>query len=110
MATNATNHFLYSNPLAIILPWLPGPLPEQLLIVNIVFSLLSLWQFYKLAFLLSNSERAALMAMLLQALAFTWWRQTEIVEVYTSGTFLLLCTLNPLIYDLKYRFRKLEIV
>lgn len=109
MATNATNHFLYSNPLAIILPWLPGPLPEQLLIVNIVFSLLSLWQFYKLAFLLSNSERAALMAMLLQALAFTWWRQTEIVEVYTSGTFLLLCTLNPLIYDLKYRSGNLKL-
>jgi hypothetical protein len=105
MGTNATAHFLYNTLLGLTLPHVCSncqtELPALMVLVSIVFSLLALWQFYKLAYRLTTSAQASLLAVVLQSLAFTWFRQTVIIEVYTAGTFLLLLTLNPLIADLK---------
>ncbi|MES2386805.1 MAG: hypothetical protein V4543_02285 [Bacteroidota bacterium] len=99
--TNATNHWLYTNTLSTLLPlWPWNPLEDKLVFVSIIFGVLSLWQAYRFAYLLSGSERGSLLAMLLMALGFTWWRQAEIIEVYTAGTFLLFLTLIPLCRDL----------
>lgn len=89
--TNATNHFLYNNfqhVLVLILPFIDPVL--ILSMVSVVFSLLSLLRLEQVANLFTKDRGAALLAMATFAVSFTWWQQTETIEVYTFNTFFFL--------------------
>ena len=50
---------------------------------SMFFSLVALFQFYKISYLLTANRLASFISLYIIALSFTWWRQSEIVEVYT---------------------------
>ncbi|MGO4709108.1 DUF2723 domain-containing protein [Chryseobacterium sp. 2TAF14] len=82
--SNATNHFLYSNFLALshkILPFLN----VHFLFVGIsVFSgILSLFYLQKLLPLFEVTQKSTLICLLIFGFSFTFWRLSIITEVYT---------------------------
>ena len=99
--TNAGGHFLYINALAAALPlWPWGTLPEKMVWVSVLFGWLSMGQWYRIGYRLCGSAPAAVLAMLLAGLGFTFWREAEIIEVHTPGSFLFSLMLYPLLTDL----------
>lgn len=84
LESNATNHFLYSNFLALshkILPFLNA----HFLFVGIsVFSgILSLFYLQKLLPLFDVTQKSTLICLLIFGFSFTFWRLSIITEVYT---------------------------
>lgn len=103
LATNATNHFLYSNTGWLLHTLLPFVDTVRLLtLLSIVFSLLALWRIVQIAaVLLPQAESPVVWTLpaLLLGLSFTWWQQSEIIEVYTFSSFFLLSFLLEIIRD-----------
>lgn len=82
--SNATNHLLYSNFLALLHNILPFINVHYLFVgVSIICSLLFLFYLKKLLELTGVSTRSSIICILLLGLSFTFWRQSIITEVYT---------------------------
>ena len=94
--SNATNHFLYTNFLALVYKILPFINPHFLFVgVSIFSGILSLFYLHKLLGLLDVSPKSSLMCVLIFGLSFTFWRQSIITEVYTFYlVFVILFLLN----------------
>lgn len=101
-ATNATGHFLYVNIMSFFVHNLPGgTLILKCVLFSILFSVLTLIQVYRTCNLLTTSRIAALASTVLLALSFTYWRQTEIIEVYMFNNFFFATLLFYVLEDLK---------
>lgn len=90
LATNATSHFLYNNfnhVLVILTPFLNPVL--TLSMVPVIFSLLTLERLHRIARILTEDHPSSILAVLIMAFGFTWWRQTVIIEVYSFYLFLI---------------------
>jgi hypothetical protein len=86
LATNATNHFLYVNLVAAFSQFLPsGSLFGNSVLFSIICSVITIYIVYKTALLISANNSVSLSAAVMLALSFTYWRQTEIIEVYTCN-------------------------
>lgn len=89
--TNATSHFLYRNVLYILASALPFISPITLLtLFTVLFSLLCLWRIYQIVQIWFPGQFPGLFVVLLLGLSFTWWQQSEIIEVYTFNSFFFL--------------------
>lgn len=85
---NATNHFLYNNMQHFLHEMLFFlPLRGLLQTVTIIFALLTLARLYQ-AGRLFGGPYAAGAATLAFAFSFTFWQQTEIIEVYAMNSYL----------------------
>ncbi|HHG86484.1 MAG TPA: hypothetical protein ENJ82_17165 [Bacteroidetes bacterium] len=89
--TNATNHFLYIN-LSHLLVKLFFFIPAVwvLTLLPIFFSLAALWRVYQIGKLFVAPNLVALMPVIILGLSFTFWQQTEIIEVYAFNNYLFL--------------------
>jgi hypothetical protein len=98
--SNATNHFLYSNILALLHFIFPFLNPHFLFTGFSIFCSI-LFLFYLNKFLLLNkiSDKSAFICVSILGFSFTFWRQSIITEVYT---FYLLFVINFLISVWKY--------
>ncbi len=99
---NATGHLLYNTmivALVKLLPWIdPVPLLTSL---SILFALLTLVRIYQTSLVLAESRFAALMGAIAFGLSFTFWRQAEQVEVYTSAIFFTASAIYFMLADTK---------
>jgi len=89
IATNATNHFLfniYNNILVDLFFFIP---PITLLTLSsIIFSILTLLFIFKTSNLFINDDNiSSILTIIIIAFSFTYWRQSEIIEVYTFNNF-----------------------
>lgn len=92
LATNATNHFLYINLLAILHKILPFINPHFLFVSFDIFcSLLTLYSLRKLLLLLGNKDATTILVICIFGFSFTFWRSTIMTEVYSF--YLLFVTL-----------------
>jgi hypothetical protein len=92
VGTNATNHFLYVL-LSRFLYLLTGANALTLLVnASIVYSLITLIIFYKIV-ALHASTFIAIVSTLVLGLSFTYWRQSEIIEVYSFNNMFYTATL-----------------
>ncbi|MCB9233579.1 MAG: DUF2723 domain-containing protein [Bacteroidia bacterium] len=101
-ATNATAHVLYANMqhvLVSVLGFLPPVLVLTLFTVG--SSLLTLGLIFRSALFLSQSRKAAAAATLMLGLSFTWWQQSEIVEVYAFNSLFFMAYFYLILQDLK---------
>ncbi|MDX2189479.1 MAG: DUF2723 domain-containing protein [Bacteroidota bacterium] len=84
LGTNATSHFLYVNFLRLLVIMFSYFDAFQIAsFVSILFSLITLLLVYCTSFKISDSSWASVISVIILAFSFTYWRQTEIVEVYT---------------------------
>lgn len=99
--TNATSHFLYNN-IQHILVSVFGFLPPILVMTlfSIIFSLLSLIRIYQIGKLFVGPLPVLMVPCMVLALSFTFWQQTEIIEVYAFSNFLFLTFLYFSLKDL----------
>lgn len=82
--SNATNHILYSNFLALFHKILPFINIHFLCVgVSLLSGIISLFYLNKLLQLLNISHKSSLMCILIFGLSFTFWRVSVITEVYT---------------------------
>ena len=82
-ATNATSHLLYNNfqhLLVLVFSFLPPVL--VLTLGTITCSLIALNNLRLIVTLLTGSAIAAILTIPILAFSFTWWQQSEIIEVY----------------------------
>lgn len=83
LATNATNHFLYINFLALVHKILPFVDTHYLFVgISILSSLVSLYFIKKTMMLLGVNRQVANIMVLFTGLSFTFWRVSIITEVY----------------------------
>ena len=98
--TNASSHFLYVNfcyLCVLALPFLP---PIWIVsMVSVVFGLMALVLLYQLLRTIHIQVEAALIATGVFAMAFSWWRQVVIIEVYSFHMCLFLGSLKYLLKD-----------
>jgi|GEM_PF-1010227 len=88
IATNATNHFLYSNFLALIHKIIPFTNPHYLFFfISIIFSIGSLIVIKKILLLFDISDKISNALILLFGVSFTYWRISIITEVYAFYMF-----------------------
>ncbi|MDH6250442.1 hypothetical protein M2347_000169 [Chryseobacterium sp. H1D6B] len=98
--SNATNHFLYSNFLALLHTILPFINVHFLFVgVSILSAVIALYYLQKLLHLNGVSKKSSLICIMILGLSFTFWRQSIITEVYT---FYLLFVILFLINLFKY--------
>jgi len=84
LSVNATGHFLYSNFNSLLITLLPFIDPIRLLTLSsIIFSILTLVRIYQIVNLLTRNDTAALFSVITMSFSFTFWRQAEIIEVYS---------------------------
>lgn len=89
--TNATNHFLYINLSYILVQvFFFVPAVWVLTLLPIICSLFALWRVYQIGRLIVAPPLVALMPVMIIGLSFTFWQQTEIIEVYAFNNFLFL--------------------
>lgn len=82
--SNATNHILYSNFLALLHKVLPFINIHFLCIgVSVLSGILSLFYLNKLLKLFNISPKSSLICVLILGFSFTFWRVSVITEVYT---------------------------
>ncbi len=87
-ATNATNHFLYSNFLAVIHKIIPFINPHYLFVFSsILFSIGTLIVIKKVQLLFDVSDKISNAMILLFGISFTYWRISIITEVYAFYMF-----------------------
>jgi hypothetical protein len=89
LGTNATSHFLYHNLLHVLLRmffFLPDVL--VLTVSSICCSLGTLLLVYRTAGLLTPGRGARLLLVITLGLSFTFWQQSEIIEVYAFNNLL----------------------
>lgn len=100
--TNATSHFLYNNFQHFLVKVFFFVPPVHLLVFfSILMSLGSLWRLWQIAQLWIANRAAATLLPLAIAFSFTFWQQTEIIEVYAFNNFLFLSFLLHALRDLK---------
>lgn len=82
-SVNATGHFLYNTLNVLLLRLFPVVDPVTLITASsIVFSIVTLWQIYRTALLVTGDSTASLAGTLILAFSFTFWRQAVSIEVY----------------------------
>jgi len=89
--TNATSHFLYNNLQHILLEvfsFLPSVL--VLTMFSMVCSLLTLGRLYQLVRLFGTPPITWIIPPLVLALSFTFWQQSEIIEVYAFNNLIFI--------------------
>lgn len=94
LSTNPMSHFLYINSLrlfSLALFW--NSHLENCIFFSIIFSVLTLFLLFFTIIQLTRSVNAALFSVLIFGTSFTFWRQTEIIEVYTFFAFFTQCLL-----------------
>ncbi len=102
--TNATNHFLYNNLQHILVQVFFFLSPVLVLTVfSITCSLISLVRIYQIGRLFVGPLPILTIPPMVLALSFTFWQQTEIIEVYAFNNFLFLTTLYLALQDLLRR-------
>jgi Protein of unknown function (DUF2723) len=101
-ATNATSHFLYINLLRLLqLAFYFVPTVLLLTLFSIGCTLGTLYIVYRAARLLSPTRPGvALLPVLLLGMAFTFWQQTEIIEVYAFNNLIFAGYLSLAMRDL----------
>lgn len=105
--TNATSHFLYNNLLHVLLKvFFFLPQVFVLTTFSIICSLLAIWIFGKVLGLFSQDRFLNAMAMLTLGLSFTFWQQTEVVEVYAFNNVIFLSCLYLGLRDIFGEHRK----
>ena len=87
-ATNATSHLVYNNFQHLLLLCFPGQNPVFILTWLSVFSsIFALAIFRKLAEEFTGNWKASILSTLALGLSFSWWQQSEIIEVYSFNSF-----------------------
>lgn len=101
LATNATSHFLYNNLQHLLLKALPF-LPDVALLTSfsILCALATLWLVYRTARLFTPSQSAALFPVVVLGVSFTFWQQSEIIEVYAFNGLIFMGYLHLALKDL----------
>ncbi|HEX8548841.1 MAG TPA: DUF2723 domain-containing protein, partial [Cytophagaceae bacterium] len=90
ISTTATTHLLYINFLKVVNDSLPFfDSVAKAVGVSIMFSIFTLSLVYRSSYILTENRIASIMSTLLLGLSFTYWRQTEIIEVYTTNCFIV---------------------
>ena len=91
LTTNATNHFLYINFQHVLLTLFSFADPVRVMTgVSFVSSLIALYILYRLCLQVTQHPFAAVAVLPVLAFSYTWWRQSEIIEVYTFHAIILL--------------------
>lgn len=99
--TNATSHFLYNNLLHILVKLFFFVPPVLLLtLFSILCSILALSQFARIASIFSKSSFAIASLTLILGMAFTFWQQTEVIEVYAFNNLIFLTFVRIGLVDL----------
>lgn len=102
--TNATNHFLYINIQHILVSVFSFLSPVVVMTVfSIMCSLGSLIRVYQIGKLFVGPIPVLPIPPMVLALSFTFWQQTEIIEVYAFNNFLFLTTIHLAFKDLVKR-------
>ena len=102
--TNATSHFLYNNIQHILVSMFSFMSPIVVLTMfSIMCSLGSLVRMYQIGKTLVGPIPVLLVPPMVLALSFTFWQQSEIIEVYAFSNFLFLTTLHYALKDLMKR-------
>lgn len=99
--TNATSHFLYNNVLHLLLEvffFLP-PIPV-LTIFSVMCSVAALIRIYQICKVIVGPFPTAMVPPMFIALSFTFWQQSEIIEVYAFNNFIFLSFLYFALKDL----------
>lgn len=104
LETTATTHFLYVNTLHLLLKIFPYGL-HTLVFFSIFCSVVALWILYQMLTFLTNKQ-AALLSVVVFAFSFTYWRQTEIIEVYTTNMMFTMFYTYFLMHDLYHKKRQ----
>lgn len=101
LATNATSHFLYNNLQHLLLSVLPF-LPHVLVLTSfsILCALATLWLMYKTARLFTQRQSAALLPVVALGVSFTFWQQSEIIEVYAFNGLIFMGYLHLALRDI----------
>jgi hypothetical protein len=87
-STNATSHFGYINAVKLFTYILPFVSAFSIATAfSIAFAIATVCVLYKIILLLTQNHLTSILATLTFAFSFTFWRQTEIVEVYTFNLF-----------------------
>jgi hypothetical protein len=100
--TNATNHVLYNNlqhVLARVFFFLPTTL--VLTMLPIICSVLTLNRIYQIGNVFTGPLVTSLMPVIILGLSFTFWQQSEIIEVYAFNNLLFVNFLYFAIKDLQ---------
>lgn len=100
-SVNATGHFLYVNFNSLLITLFPFIDPIQLLTLSsIIFSVLTLFRIYQVVNLLTRNNTAALFSVITMSFSFTFWRQAEIIEVYSPYNFIVANVIYYIMEDL----------
>jgi hypothetical protein len=100
-ATNATSHFFYNNLQHVLLKvffFLPHVL--VLTLFSIVCALGTLFLVYKCARLFTENQGLALIPVVTLGISFTFWQQSEIIEVYAFNNLIFVAFLYTTLKDL----------
>ncbi|MFN8397579.1 MAG: hypothetical protein U0176_23365 [Bacteroidia bacterium] len=111
LATNATSHFLYNNLQHLLLTVLPF-LPHVLVLTSfsILCALGTLWLVYKSGRLFTQSQAAALLPVIVLGVSFTFWQQSEIIEVYAFNGLIFMGYLHLALRDIVAGTRRYAMV
>lgn len=102
LKTTVLAHFLYLNLLSLFMrASLLCSSFDLAVIFSIVFSLATLYQLYRIVKLQTDNLYASLTVVIMLGLSFTYWRQTEIIEVYPFNNFLFISLLWYVLKDIK---------
>lgn len=100
--TNATAHFLFNNLQHILVEVFSFADPVLVLsIFVIVYSMLTLYLLEYWIREMTGNELFAMIGVLIMAFSFTWWQQTEIIEVYTFNAFIYMLYVVPAFLDIR---------
>lgn len=104
--TNATSHFLYNN-LQHVLVWALPFLPDVLVLTlfSVACALGTLGMVYRLGRLLAPSQGAALLPVVALGVSFTFWQQSEVIEVYAFNNLVFTAFLYCAVRDLRAHSR-----
>lgn len=106
-ATNATSHFLYNNILHVLLLAFPFiPQVEVLTAFSVVCSLFTLIVIYHAARQLTPSQGVAMLPVAAIGVSFTFWQQSEVIEVYAFNNLVFAAFAFVTIKDLRQNNRR----
>ncbi|HEX2901175.1 MAG TPA: glycosyltransferase family 39 protein [Bacteroidia bacterium] len=106
-ATNATSHFLYNNLQHLLLKaFFFLPHVWVLTLFSIGCSLCTLLLVYRVARLLTQRQGLALLPVVVLGISFTFWQQTEIIEVYAFNNLLFAAFLHVSLRDIVGKRRR----
>lgn len=105
--SNATNHILYSNLLALLYKIFPFINIHSLCIsVSIISGVLCLFFLQKLLVIFNTSQKSIFMCIMILGFSFTFWRVSVITEVYTFYLMFVILFLNNFFRFLKEKNKK----